>query len=146
MDFMVTFDKNGNLVFANGSMERNWDRVREFYSRTGTYFKISISEAEKSSTEAQHRLFKRMCMIVSQSTGQDYHQVEREFLKLAPTKDVEGLFGPAPERRLSLNELTTGQFRDFLERVLIEINDITGSDYILYHDERLGTVFTKRSE
>lgn len=142
MEFLAKYNEKGELVFATKSMERLWNRVTGFYGNSGSYFKITIGELEKQSTQGQHNLFKRVCVMVSKDTGNDYHVVEKEFLKLTPFVNKDSLFGIIEERNKRLEELNTKEFQEFLENILLMANDIMGCNLKMYHDEKLGTIIT----
>lgn len=143
MDFKAKFRKDGSLEFATKNMERLWNRLRNFHSPTDSYFSFSIdTDSSKNITESQIKLFKRLCVMVSKDTGSDYHEVEKELLKLTPFTTQDSLFGQITERRLRLEELNTNQFQQFLEASLMFCNDIMNSKIIMKTDERFGTILT----
>lgn len=141
MEFVVSV-VDGELKFATKSMTKKWNRVLSFYERTGSYFKLSISELEKQTTEGQIKLFKRIVLMVCEDTGNEYKDVQKEFLKLTPMTVTASLFGNIEERNKKLDELTTKEFQVFLEKVLVTANDIMNSNIKMISSEEFGTIIT----
>jgi len=141
VEFVVSV-VDGELKFATKSMTKKWNRVLSFYERTGSYFKLSISELEKQTTEGQIKLFKRIVLMVCEDTGNEYKDVQKEFLKLTPMTVTASLFGNIEERNKKLDELTTKEFQVFLEKVLVTANDIMNSNIKMISSEEFGTIIT----
>lgn len=125
-------------------MERNWNRLRSLSERSGSFFRVTVeTEPQKEATQAQHKLFKRICKMVEEDTGQDFQSVYKEFLKLTPMKTVQTLFGELAERNMKFDEMTAREVQIFLEQVLVHANEIMGCNYVLYYDDKLGTLLTR---
>lgn len=147
MEFMVKVGDNGQLEFATSKMERNYQEMIRFYKNTGTYFRFKLVDVEKISTENQHKLFTRICMMVVAQTGQDYSSVKNDFLKeCSIIVEVVGLFGKTPQRRKTIEELTVKEFQQFLENVIVRCNSFHGMQLEMYAKEGIGTVLTTRRE
>jgi len=144
VNLVVKFDEQGNLTFASSSMERQWNRLKRFNLESGSYFHIKIVvDPEKDSTEKQRKLFDRICFMVEEDTGQDFASVRKEFLKLTPEVTEKTLLGELFLKNKALDELSTKEFQDFLEKVLQQANEIMGCKYNLHHDEKFGTLLTR---
>ena len=140
MDFVAKFE-NGKLKFATRSMEALWNRHVDFYTKSGSFFKLTIENVSKSVTDGQVSLFKRICIMVSEDTGNDYKVVWDEFLKLTPLVEKRTLL-EVVEKNKQLQDMNTTEFQLFLEKVLVMANDIMGCNLQMHVDERIGTIIT----
>lgn len=110
---------------------------------TGAYFSLSVNDINKTSTEAQHKLFFRICGMVAEESGHEFIEI-RDFmyescLPVMETGDND-IFGDAIIERRGLSMLDIKEFNIFLEKVIVIANSNFDMGLELHASEEFGTI------
>lgn len=149
MHVLAKFNKSGELEFANRATERRFNNFKNFYIANGEYFKLNINDLEKQSTEAQHKLYFRICHMVAEHNQDEFMDVRRDFEKaLLPKVDTGNmnLLGEPIMEKLKFQDLNIKQYNIFLENVINTCNDMFGMGLEIHTNEDFKTIVKKTNE
>ena len=144
MELIAKIDpETGKFVFATSTMEDLFKEFVQFYGRTGIYFRFSLMDNDSQVSGGQERLFKKLCVMASEDTGNDYKVVYDSFLHHhSPRIETEGLFGKEYTRRKKFSEFTNKDFNNFINGCILDANETMRTKLVLYQDDKLGTILT----
>lgn len=148
MEFVAKIDPEGDhFLFASKYDKEVYQEMVRFYKQTGKYFRFVLLDVDPKSTENQIGLFKRLVIMISESSGMTFKETYDALHKECGFKEtVPGLFGPSTVRFKDVSELTNKEFDRFMSSCVLKANEFYNMNLVLYSSEILGTVLTEKTD